>query len=162
MANTRQQQYKEYPIGTISSGTLRREDLISSFADELRRLVKQKGVGREQRKRHLTLCREVARNQRAKDYYKSDDASFDLDALFDSLNEYAGPYFYFGAHPGDGADFGFWLSESFDEDFDGLKVSDLSEVPAKYTGEVALVNDHGNLTLYVKSARKLRELWAIV
>lgn len=54
------------------------------------------------------------------------------------------------------------VSESWEDDFDGLKVSDLSEVPKDYRGEVAVVNDHGNVTLYVKSARKLTEIWSIV
>jgi len=52
-------------------------------------------------------------------YFESDDAHYDLEVLFDAMNEYAPEGFYFGAHPGDGADYGFWLSESFVEDFDG-------------------------------------------
>lgn len=43
-------------------------------------------------------------------------------------------------------------------EFDGLAVADLSEVPADYRGTVLHVNDHGNATLYVKTARKLREI----
>ena len=54
------------------------------------------------------------------------------------------------------------MSEGFDEDFDGLKVPDLSEVPAKYRGEVLDINDHGNMTLYVKTSRAMHEVWAIV
>lgn len=33
-------------------------------------------------------------------------------------------------------------------DFDGIVVSDTSEIPADYDGLVADINDHGNLTLY--------------
>ena len=112
-------------------------------------------------------------------YSESEIASWDLDSLFDALGEYAGPYFGFGAHPGDGSDYGWWLSESWDEDFiEGyeldksdmhcslkpcsLKVNDLAEVPAWFRGEVAVVNDHGNVSLYVKTARTLREIWSIV
>jgi hypothetical protein len=82
--------------------------------------------------------------------------------LFDALDAYAPAYFYFGAHPGDGADYGFWLSESFPDDFDGLKVSDTADVPKGHTGEVLHANDHGNMTLYAYSRGRGRELWAVV
>jgi hypothetical protein len=110
----------------------------------------------------MKLIREINSHMKQEDYFSSDDADYDLEALFDALQEYAPPYFYFGAHPGDGADCGFWLSESFPDDFDGLKVSDLSEVPTGYTGEVLIVNDHGNISLYVYSRGHRREVWAIV
>ena len=41
--------------------------------------------------------------------WESDDMSYFLNEdLFDILNEYAPGGYYFGAHPGDGSDFGFW------------------------------------------------------
>ena len=100
--------------------------------------------------------------QRPTQYFGKDDADYDLEALFDALNEYAPSYFYFGAHPGDGSDYGYWLSECFAEDFDGMKVSDLSEVPTGFSGEVLKVNDHGNMTLYAYSRGRGREVWGIV
>lgn len=39
-----------------------------------------------------------------------------------------------------------------------LAVGNLAEIPADYRGEVLLINDHGNATLYIKSARKLKEI----
>jgi len=55
------------------------------------------------------------------------------------------------------------LNEAFSAhsrgEYDFLKVvSDLSEIPADYRGEVLHINDHGNATLYIKSARKLKEI----
>lgn len=194
----------QYPIGSISSGTMRPEDLIPAFVSELeRRLKNGPPVSRETRKAHTALMRAVNRHIDGRDveqgepgtrmvvsgsrYYASEVADFDLDALFDALNCYAAPYFYFGTHPGDGADYGYWLSESWDDDFiniasDGsvfqyggrviafdkeyngtpIKVSDLSDIPSWFRGEVAVVNDHGNVTLYVKTSRTLREVWSIV
>lgn len=151
-----------YPIGSVSSGTMRPEDLIPDFMWELKARAAEPGVPRKQRKAHMDLYREIDARMETEDYYDSEDADFDLEALFDALNAYAGPYFYFGAHPGDGSDYGYWLSEFFEEDFDGLKVSDLAEIPTKYRGEVLEVNDHGNMTLYVATSRGLREVWAIV
>jgi len=96
-------------------------------------------------------------------YYESDESEWDLDALTDALNEYAPDHFYFGSYPGDGADYGYWLSDSFQDDFDGLKVSDTCDIPAGYVGEVLHVNDHGNMTLYTRGRNgRLYEVWAIV
>jgi hypothetical protein len=95
-------------------------------------------------------------------YWQDEVSDFDLEELFDILNNHSLPYFSFGAHEGDGADYGYWLSSSFEEDFDGLKVSDLSEVPTSYSGEVLHVNDHGNLSLYAYSRGRGREVWGVV
>jgi hypothetical protein len=151
---------KNYPMGSISSGTMQEKDLIPAFLDELEYHVRQ---GKKR-----GYLKEINRIRRAVDkdiddsYFHSEDASFDLEYLFNSLNDFAAPYFYFGAHPGDGADFGFWLSEDMEYDFDGLKVEDLSEVPKEYRGEVLHINDHGNISLYIKNSRGFKEIWGIV
>ncbi len=149
---------KNNNIGSVSHATMRPEDLIPRFISELQ---SQKPLHREHRK----LIREIKRNQRTMKnpaYYDNEQVSWDLDALFDALDQYAPAYFYFGAHPGDGSDYGYWLDESFIDDFNGLRVNDLSEVPTGYTGEVLVVNDHGNCSLYAYSRGRRRELWAIV
>lgn len=168
----------EYPMGSVSCGTMREEDLIPEFCYQLKSLAKQTGiVPAKTRKEHLKMVREIEERVKNDDYFKSEDAGFDLnESLFDALDEYAAPYFYFGAHPGDGADYGFWLSEDWDEGFytvsksttiprdqeTGIKVNDLVLVPSWFRGEVAVVNDHGNVTLYVKTSRSLREIWNVV
>jgi hypothetical protein len=161
-----QKQRNEYPIGSLSHGTMREEDLIPDFVYDLKQYARRGSrigdVSAKQRKAHRDLCHEISERTESEGYYDSEDAGYDLESLFDALQEYAGPYFYFGAHPGDGSDYGFWLSEDFEREFDGLKVSDTSEIPGNYRGEVLHVNDHGNMTLYVKSARGLREVWAVV
>jgi hypothetical protein len=142
-------------IGSVSTGTMRPEELVPAFISELKR---QKPLAR----RHRRLLREINTRMHSADYFELEDADFDMEELTDALNEYAPTGFYFGSHPGDGADFGWWLSECFAEDFDGLKVSDTSEVPTGFTGEVLQVSDHGNLTLYAYSRGRGRELWAVV
>lgn len=148
---------RNHNIGSISSGTMREEDLIPAFLSELQ---SQKPC----KQAHKKLIREIEARMESENYYESEDedSTFDLEALFDALNEYAPPYFYFGAHPGDGADYGYWLTEGFVEEFDGLKVNDTSEVPKGYRGEVLHVNDHGNVTLYVANRLGLHEVWGIV
>jgi hypothetical protein len=163
----------DYPMGTVSHATMRAEDLIPAFCGELEDRARLKtsasGVSFAERKSHRALVRQIRRAARSKGYYDGADSGDDLSALFDALEAYAGPYMYFGAHPGDGSDFGYWLSESWDEDFgdagddaDAIKVSDIGELPRGFKGEVAVVTDHGNVTLYSCDARTLREIWAIV
>lgn len=135
-------------MGTISHGTMRPEDLIPTFTDWLE---SQKPLRREHRKM-LTAWKN-------EDEY---DGETFLEDLFDALGEYAPPYFYFGAHPGDGSDYGYWLSDDFQNEFEGLQVEDLTDVPRGYTGEVLHVNDHGNMTLYRAVRGRLYEIWAIV
>ena len=195
-----------YPMGSISSGTMRAEDLIPTLASELEYRAKHdKHVAFKTRKTHMQLAQLIDKciagdcdhehmedcPDSADNYYQSEAADNDLESLFDALDAYSAPYFYFGSHPGNGADYGYWLSESWDEDFLGnpglafalresaqyralhgagdidpmppaIKVSDLSEVPSWFRGEVAVVNDHGNVTLYVKTSRALREIWSVV
>lgn len=165
-------QRNAYPIGSISHGTMREEDLIPDFTANLyhsAKVSKANGhfhtigdVAAKTRKAHVALVRAIETRIESDGYYESEDAGYDMESLFDALQAYAGPYFYFGAHPGDGSDYGYWLSEDFQDDFDGLKVSDLSEVPNKYRGEVLLVNDHGNTSLYIKTSRAMSEVWAVV
>jgi hypothetical protein len=44
----------------------------------------------------------------------------------------------------------------------GVVVSDLSEVPPRFNGEILLINDHGNASLYVLARKKLKLIWSIV
>lgn len=147
-------------FGDVSTGTLRNEDLLPTFADEL-----AYQLGRQQRRfkraQHRALIRAAATLIRTEDF-DMEDASECVNDLQDALNEFAPPYGYFGTAEGDGASFGFYISASAIEEFDGLKVSDLSEVPAGYRGEFMVVNDHGNISLYTKNSRRETFIWSVV
>lgn len=149
-------------FGSISSGTMRAEDLVPCFASELEDNIQRNAEewcsedGRKERDRLLAIAAEANELED----YEGDDASEILQELFDALETFAPPYGYFGSHEGDGADYGFWLTPM--DYFDGLKVNDTSEVPADYSGEVLHVNDHGNCTLYVADNGELTEVWAVV
>jgi len=155
---------QDYIIGSVSSGTMKLEDLIPCFLDVL-----------EMFDENNLLITAIYDRMEQDGYYESEDANYDLDALFYALQDYAPPYFYFGSRPGDGADFGFWLIDDVAQqiiDDGGLVVSDLGEIDADSILndigpnpiEVLHVNDHGNTTLYSYEPRtnKLTEIWAIV
>ena len=150
-------------FGDVSTGTLRNEDLLDTFASELEyQLTRQ--PKRFKRAHYRSLIR-AARRDLVKLAACPEDAATDETAglvseLQDALGAFAPPYGYFGTHEGDGASFGFYLGSM--DDFEGLRVSDTSEVPRDYRGEVLHVNDHGNVTLYCTTTRGLREVWAVV
>jgi len=153
-------------FGSISSGTMRSEDLLDTFADELESFLSDDETNKEE-----AVYRELIAEARNVPYTDDGDcedverAIETVEELFNALDEFAPPYGYFGAHPGDGACYGFWLPDDFpDHNFDGLRVDDTSEVPADYVGEILHVNDHGNITLYAKDegSEELREIWSLV
>lgn len=158
-------------IGSISSGTLRSEDLIQAFVDELEDLIRGNGKTGMANEGELKLVTE------ARDWLDScesvEDDSVDIGGtvyddetgselvndLIDALNEYAPDYCHFGASEGDGADFGFWPSiDSLEEDArneDRVLKVDAGDEPDFFMS----VNDHGNVTLYRVT---LEEVWSVV
>lgn len=133
-------------IGSVSTGTLHSIDLLTALADELRRL----DVGGA----HADLLKECD-DEMVLDRLNDgdDDIAADLaDRLIDALAEFAPPFCYFGAHPGDGADFGFWPIDPMDIADEVLRVDDLPEY-------ILHTNDHGNVELYRVS---LESVWGIV
>jgi len=84
------------------------------------------------------------------------------------LQGFAPPYCTFGAHEGDGSCIGFWpyIQDDLDS-FDGPIIDDsnrrASVLPDDYQGEWLHINDHGNMTLYVRESNGVNhELWAMV
>ena len=59
---------------------------------------------------------EIKQRMEDESYYDTEDADFDLEWLFDALNDHAPDGYHFGAHEGDGSDYGFWLnSDEYNE-----------------------------------------------
>lgn len=146
---------KKPQIGSIISGTLREEDLLEAFANELESLSDA-----EQNLKLIIYARAIDPND-----MMTPTVVEDLSSALDSL---APSYMYFGALEGDGSDFGFWpdLEALKTSVFDGdtLQVNDICDIPADYTGEIMLVNDHGNVTFgYVKEPGEgLITVWSCV
>lgn len=82
-------------IGTVSHGTMRTEDLYDAFLSELEYLDPAA---------HAEFLEEMQGRC-------GDEA---VEKLFDLLDERAPLSCYFGANPGDGADYGFWECEDFE------------------------------------------------
>lgn len=143
-------------LGSVSHGTLRLEDLIPAFKSEFTYYAGKAAL------RRLGLGRPSAA------YYSSETATEDLDTLIDALNSIAPAYTYFGAHPGDGSDFGFWFDhDQFEADYQDGEIEDLDKISDAYykelRGLVCSISDHGNITVYNKIGRdKLVELVSAV
>jgi len=88
---------KPFTLGSISTGTLRTEDLLPAFAEAYRPFNAHGPL--------IKICDAVIRG--GKDVEEEDLGDI-IDRLQHNLNEICPPFVYFGTHPGDGADFGFW------------------------------------------------------
>ncbi len=144
-------------IGTVSHATLRTEDLLDSFADELQWHVQFNAAewcsddGRKRRDNYLKLIGQANEIDR-----ESDDAGEIVQELADALNDFAPPYCYFGSHEGDGSDFGYWPCI---EEIEELPcVSDPNEVENHLGEPCRFVNDHGNVTVYGADGAVLLDL----
>lgn len=98
--------------GTLIHGTHRLQDLIPTFINALEgtnpqaleRIALSYGL-------QLETLRELDDDH---PWWDSEDASEMLNEdLFNALNEVAPEGYYFGTHPGDGSDFGFWEHEDY-------------------------------------------------
>lgn len=150
-----------YPIGSVSSRTMRPQDLFDAFTSELQSLNP---------KRYEEFTETHPEVFAIEDYDEMTDDERELldyavEDLFGVLEEFAGPFFYFGAHPGDGADYGFWFcEESFNDSVHSGEVIKVDELPEKFIVQkhqeyFAVVTDHGNVTLYDLNGE---EIWSIV
>ena len=138
----------QFSIGSISTGTLRPEDLLPTFARELERHAPDHAFVHEA---NATLV------------YDDGDASELINEIQDALQEHCPPFVTFGAHPGDGADFGFWpdmdtLNEALVDPYFALIEGEIYQIPRD---EEVLIkrNDHGNVTV-MDMERNV--LWAVV
>lgn len=103
-------------LGTVSHATVRPEDLIPAFLEEAYSLhatdAEAKALGA------------IRKRMKTPGYYTTEDADLDLEQLFDLLNEAAPAGYYFGSHPGDGSDYGFW-----EDDAPGIDNDEEPETP---------------------------------
>jgi hypothetical protein len=160
-------------IGSVSSGTMLTEDLLGAFSGVLDDCVQRNAdLCDTETGRYMTIVNEARDwlERESSEETADDTGEGDLlvEELFGVLGEFAPPYTYFGAHEGDGANYGFWPSfDNLEEDAhcgEVLKVTDLSDVPDDFRGYVMHVNDHGNVSLYQANGagQDLTKIWSCV
>lgn len=159
MKNDKRKQ-RPKPIGSVSHGTHRPQDLIEACCDA-HRLYK----GQIPRLIWNAVLRANAQAQTETEQWEREQYAIEL--LTSALEAIELPCMYFGAHIGNGSDFGFWVSDDAItwaiDDCELLSVSDLADIPAKYKGYAVVVNDHGNQSLYRCNGRgKQTNIWSVV
>lgn len=129
---------------SVSSATMRAEDLIPTFIAAVR------AVEGESIESQLESKLAYMESESAKDgYFESEDSQYDLDWLFDTLDALAPDGFYFGSHPGDGSDYGFWQCEDGPEKEETEQAEQDSSVYCPICdGKGALIGALGNRTYY--------------
>ena len=91
------------PGGSVSHGTMRTQDLIPAFMEVIRDTPEYVQV--------MNAVPAHAMEDKDAKWWNSDEAAALLESLFDTLDAYSPEGYRFGAHPGDGSDYGYWESE---------------------------------------------------
>lgn len=86
---------------TVIHGTMRNQDLILAFLDVAQKIAPSECA-------QISSVSSYVLEDDDAEWWTSEDAHYLLEELFDLLNQYAPEGFYFGAHEGDGSDYGFW------------------------------------------------------
>lgn len=94
---------KQGEPGSVSHGTMNPDDLIPRFMNALKELD-QEAFDRIEADWPAFFGGE----EDAADGEREENEHYVLDDIFDALNDCAPDEHYFGAHPGDGSDYGFW------------------------------------------------------
>jgi len=139
----------QFQLGSISTGTLRPQDLLNAFGSTLNHLT----LGVE---KHPFIEQASVAEQNIWDFDDDDaheHATDLIEKLTDALQELCPPFIYFGTHPGDGADFGFWpdidrLNEELQWERDHYPDDSVpDELTLDDDGVIVQVSDHGNVTV---------------
>jgi len=97
---------------SLSHGTLRPQDLIPVMMSALR--VVDCAAYEQLLTPAFPLPPAYAREDDDADWWGSEDCAEFFEELYALLNYAAPEGYYFGSHPGDGSDFGFWEYEDDD------------------------------------------------
>lgn len=118
----------EAELGSVSWGTMRSQDLVPRFMSCLEDLNADEAMAVA---KEFSECWDSEGELVDPD---SADTGLLVEVLFEVLGEYAPQYAYFGAHEGDGADYGFWISSDAIEE-------------AERVGELATCSDEPEFIL---------------
>lgn len=160
------------PLGTISEGTLRPEDLIPAYLSALEglRLTKaERATVRLAQRECKRYASPVSNNSVYSLEFDDLDLVGDLTAILES---HVPDYAYFGTLEGDGACFGVWANiELLEEDARDATVIKTDGPPTRVSALPSglrarthwmSVSDHGNVTLYRRAGNRWIEVWSVV
>lgn len=102
---------------SISAGTMRQADLVPVFLAEL---------AEHDRKAADAFLAEIGDdpfNDDGHAFWSTADAVDILESLFDALDRVAPAGCYFGAHPGDGSHYGYWMAEDVADELAELEAA---------------------------------------
>ncbi len=138
----------QFQLGSISTDTLRTEDLRHAFANTLEALELGMPPTPAGEPRWLNLVEE-ARDDK---FYADQDDQSVIDDLSDALNKFCPPFVYFGTLEGDGSDFGFWvdrdaIQEAIDPTSCLVRINANGDYVLEEDGVIVQVSDHGNVTV---------------
>jgi hypothetical protein len=106
-------------LGSVIHGTLRSEDLLPAFLFALEDSGSPKAARFNSELIELgfgySQCGVCGMGNREEwpEGFDDDTAQEIINDMMDALNDIAPDGYYFGAHPGDGSDFGFWACEEW-------------------------------------------------
>lgn len=107
-------------VGSVSHATMREEDLIPAFINSLFYIDRSASSGFNQEWEELQKVTEWVEERFTWQQLREDNLIWArivddqhnlLESLFDTLDSHAPEGYYFGAHPGDGSDYGYWENE---------------------------------------------------
>ena len=146
----------EFQLGSISTGTLRPEDLIPAFNNALTQMHDG----------HYCDIDEMMNDEAGNAAEFGKQPSHDelqrrvVDRLMDELDDACPPFVYFGTLEGDGADFGFWPDIETIQEIVNIAECDASQgISCPDDGVIVQVSDHGNVTV-MDMERNV--LWSVV
>ena len=156
----------EFQLGSISTGTLRPEDLLPAFTYTMGELTHNpiSNTSKYPNEAMAKLWDEAIHLIGTTEWWTIDPEDSGVDGLLndltDALNELCPPFVYFGPLPGDGADFGFWPDRDAIEEIMPLD-RNVGEGDDEITidGVIVQVSDHGNVTV-MDMERNV--LWSVV
>ena len=152
---------KQVQIGSWSEGTCKTEDILDAALDCLRSLDPALADGYQK----MLDDNEQDSQEHApdEDFRDSECASEILQEIEAKISDLLPPYLYWGAHEGDGAYFGVWVShESIQDDIRSKELRSGEDFPDVVEGTFLHVSDHGNLELYAAENGKWVSLWSCV
>jgi len=159
---------KTIPIGEVSQGTLRHEDLAAALLPLTREFLPAYSV---------RLLESIGLNAGKEGPEWDISRGEIINTVIDQLGDHVPEFCTFSFAEGDGASLGCWPSPELAEraimDGDAIRIQDLGDLDHIHTlelvvgnpdiGHAVLVNDHGNMSLYaLERTIKATSIWETV